>query len=141
MGFLNFKLYLFVMLCYTCFTVSVPLWGFLISNDFNRVCCVSFSIVSVPLWGFLISNTEATEATKAGRCFRSLMGFLNFKSRPCRISNHAPSRSVLRGKNKNGTLYKNIHSNIQCKRPIFKVRGKISDKTIKISFIIPQTFP
>lgn len=73
--------------------------------------------------------------------FRPLMGFLNFKSRPCRISNHALSRSVLRGKNKNGTLYKNIHSNIQCKRPIFKVRGKISDKTIKISFIIPQTFP
>ena len=73
--------------------------------------------------------------------FRPLMGFLNFKSRPCRISNHAPSRSVLRGKNKNGTLYKNIHSNIQCKRPIFKVRGKIFDKTIKFSFIIPQTFP
>ena len=102
---------------------------------------VQLLIVSVPLWGFLISNELVNPIGKNNFSFRPLMGFLNFKSRPCRISNHAPSRSVLRGKNKNGTLYKNIHSNIQCKRPIFKVRGKISDKTIKISFIIPQTFP
>ena len=121
--------------------VSVPLWGFLISNTQLYNHDGGSLSVSVPLWGFLISNMRFENLFNTMHCFRPLMGFLNFKSRPCRISNHAPSRSVLRGKNKNGTLYKNIHSNIQCKRPIFKVRGKIFDKTIKFSFIIPQTFP
>ena len=74
MGFLNFK-------CFFCRKL------------------VSFRIVSVPLWGFLISNCFTVFIKiQMSLSFRPLVEFLNFKSRPCRISNHALSRSVLRGK-------------------------------------------
>ena len=63
MGFLNFK-----STCYTATDavniVSVPLWGFLISNHFLRLCSVYRLPVSVPLWGFLISNAENATLAK-----------------------------------------------------------------------------
>ena len=36
--------------------VSVPLWGFLISNQKPGKGYAMYTLVSVPLWGFLISN-------------------------------------------------------------------------------------
>ena len=140
MGFLNSKLAKAVTAIAKCKFPSphgVSQFQIILLDTYERE-----PLISVPSWGFSIPNDcVEMQEMKNQSDFRPLMGFLNSKSRPCLISNHAPSRSVLRGKNKNGALYKNIHSNIQCKRPIFKVRGKISDKTIKISFIVPQTFP
>ena len=95
-----------------------------------------------PLVGFLNFKFVKVLSYKLNIiCFRPLVGFLNFKSRPCRISNHALSRSVLRGKNKNGALYKNIHSNIQCKHPIFKVRGKSPIKQSRFLLLYHRPSP
>ena len=55
MGFLNFKLG-FGICSFNSFQVSVPLWGFLISNLVLNLTEKSLRRVSVPLWGFLISN-------------------------------------------------------------------------------------
>ena len=56
MGFLNFKS-INVTINGMSALVSVPLWGFLISNIEKYIIYkLKIVIVSVPLWGFLISN-------------------------------------------------------------------------------------
>ena len=54
MGFLNFK-WATYMVKQLATNVSVPLWGFLISNKITNGIDNNV-LVSVPLWGFLISN-------------------------------------------------------------------------------------